>query len=232
MFKKLLLILGILLANTAQSSPQVIILLGPPGAGKGSQAAYITKSHGLAHISTGDLLRENTKEGTELGKIAKTYMDKGALVPDDLILNMLFERVSRDDCKKGFILDGFPRTVAQAKELDARLGVDQNLLAINFHVPDSVLFDRICGRLICKECGKPYHLTYSPPKETGKCDSCKGELYQRSDDSKEVLTNRLDVYKKQTEPLIAFYEKKGALHTIASDGPKDTISHEVSALIH
>ncbi len=216
--------------NNQASETQVIILLGPPGAGKGSQAALIKETVGLAHISTGDLLRENIKRGTALGIQAKIAMDQGALVSDDLIFQMLFARVEEPDCKRGYILDGFPRNLAQAETLQKRLE-STNTVAINFSVSDDIIIERITKREICKECQRPYHLSFSPPKETGKCDHCDGELYHRSDDTEEVVQNRLLVYHEKTAPLINFYQNQNILHQIDSSQSKDKILQQVLLIL-
>jgi len=186
---------------------QVLILLGPPGAGKGTQAVRLSTALSLPHISTGDLFRENLSKNTALGKKAKGFMDAGQLVPDDLVIDMLFERVAKADCKPGYLLDGFPRTVAQAVALDARLGATEPR-AINLVVPDAVLIDRLTGRWTCKACGHIHHERSSPPKQKGRCDQCGGELYQRSDDTAEVAGKRLAVYHAQTKPVEDHYAKR------------------------
>ena len=194
---------------------KVIIFLGPPGAGKGSQALLVKEKLQLPHISTGDLLRSNIKLGTDLGVKAKTFMEKGALVPDDLIFAMLFERVAHADCSKGYILDGFPRNLDQAKELEKRLK-NSEILAINLNVPDHFLVDRITKREICTECQAPHHPDSSPAKVAGKCNQCGGELYQRSDDRKDVVEERLKIYHEKTAPLIQFYQDQESLQRIDS----------------
>jgi adenylate kinase len=198
-----------------------LVLMGLPGAGKGTQAERIVEKYGIPHISTGDMFRAAMKEGTELGLQAKSFMDKGELVPDEVTIGIVRERLSKDDCQKGFLLDGFPRTVPQAEALE-------NLLAdltkkidyvINIDVDKSILMDRLTGRRICKDCGATYHLVFNPPAKEGVCDRCGGELYQRADDNAETVQNRLDVNIKQSAPLLAFYEDKGYLRTI--DGQQD-----------
>jgi adenylate kinase len=195
--------------------------MGLPGAGKGTQAERIVGQYGIPHISTGDMFRAAMKEGTELGLQAKSFMDKGELVPDEVTIGIVRERLSKDDCQKGFLLDGFPRTVPQADALENLL-VDLNKkidFVININVDKDLLMARLTGRRICKECGSTYHLVFNPPKEEGVCDRCGGELYQRADDNEETVHNRLEVNIKQQEPLLNFYEAKGYLRTI--DGQQD-----------
>jgi len=198
-----------------------LILLGPPGAGKGTQAANIVDKYNVPHISTGDIFRKNIKEGTPLGKKAKEYMDKGLLVPDDLVVAIVEDRLKEDDCSKGFLLDGFPRTEAQAESLDKVLENMNTSLdkVINIKVNKDSLIERIVGRRICKDCGATYHIDFNPSKEAGKCDICSGELYQRNDDKEETVVKRIEVYLKETSPLIDYYTKKGILVNI--DGEQD-----------
>ncbi|MCQ1535531.1 adenylate kinase [Methanosarcina sp. KYL-1] len=197
-----------------------IILFGPPGAGKGTQAKKLVDFYGIPQISTGDILRANVREGTELGLAAKAYMDKGELVPDEVLIGIIKNRLNEADCEKGFILDGYPRTVPQADALAVILEeIEKPIdIVLNFEVPDEELVERISGRLMCK-CGASYHKTFNPPKEEGICDACGAEVYQRADDTSDAVLNRLDVYKKQTQPLIEYYEAKGILVTL--DGTKD-----------
>ncbi|MDM7203042.1 MAG: adenylate kinase [Thermodesulfobacteriaceae bacterium] len=197
-----------------------IVFLGPPGAGKGTQAKILIDRYGIPQISTGDMLREHRAKGTPLGKKAQEYMDKGQLVPDEIILGMVKERLSQSDCEKGFILDGFPRNVAQAEALDALLSELNKKLdfALALIVPDELLVERLTGRRTCKSCGMMYHIKYKPPKVDGKCDVCGGELYQRPDDNEETVRNRLKVYHESTAPLIDYYKNKGILREI--DGSK------------
>ena len=198
-----------------------LVLMGLPGAGKGTQAEKIVEQYGIPHISTGDMFRAAMKEGTELGLQAKSFMDKGELVPDEVTIGIVRERLSKEDCQKGFLLDGFPRTVPQADALENLL-VDLNKkidFCININVDKSILMERLTGRRICKECGSTYHLVFNPPAKEGVCDRCGGELYQRADDNAETVQNRLDVNIKQQEPLLTFYEIKGYLRTI--DGQQD-----------
>ena len=191
----------------------ILILLGPPGAGKGTQAALVSQQAGVAHVATGDLFRENIRNQTELGLQAKAFVDKGALVPDELTVRMLLDRLDRPDTQKGVLLDGFPRTVDQARALDDALkqrgqAVDQ-VLYIN--VGEEEVVRRLAGRWTCRQCGAVYHQVFSPPKEPGKCDQCGGELYQRDDDKPETVRNRLGVYTQQTAPLIDYYKGQGKL---------------------
>lgn len=198
-----------------------IIMLGAPGAGKGTQAKMIADKYKIPHISTGDIFRENVKNGTELGMEAKKYMDKGALVPDELTVKILLDRVARDDCKGGYVLDGFPRTIPQAEVLDNALKElgEKIDYAINVDVPDENIIRRMSGRRACLSCGATYHIEHIPPKKEGICDRCGNELVQRDDDKEETVKNRLDVYHKQTQPLIDFYTKQGVLKTV--DGTQD-----------
>lgn len=195
--------------------------MGLPGAGKGTQAEKIVEKYGIPHISTGDMFRAAMKEETELGLKAKSFMDKGELVPDEVTIGIVRERLSREDCHKGFLLDGFPRTVAQADALETILtDLDKKIdYVINIQVDKEVLMERLTGRRICKKCGATYHLVFNPPSEEGVCDRCGGDLYQRADDNEETVQNRLDVNIKQTQPLLDFYQDKGYLVNI--DGQRD-----------
>jgi adenylate kinase len=191
---------------------RVVILLGPPGAGKGTQASRLGAALSLPHVSTGDLFRENLKNGTPLGQKARGYMDSGRLVPDEVVLEMLFERVSKPDCSQGYLLDGFPRTIPQAEALEKRLQQrGARVQVFDLQVPDPLLLERITGRRSCKACGNVQHLKYSAPRTAGKCDKCGGELVQRSDDTVEVFGKRLAVYREQTLPLLAFYRARRLL---------------------
>lgn len=205
----------------------VLVLLGPPGAGKGTQAKVLSKTLQLPHISTGDLLRTHIKENTELGKEAKAYMDQGQLVPDALILDMLFARVSQEDCQEGYILDGFPRTLDQAQAYDKRLGKETKTIAINLSLDEEVIVHRLGNRLTCQECSTPYHLTFSPPKKEGVCDVCNGLLIKRSDDQEEVIRKRLAVYQNQTAPLIHYYTEQKNLQEVSCDQPIDQVLSEI-----
>lgn len=198
-----------------------IIMLGAPGAGKGTQAKMIADKYSIPHISTGDIFRANIKNGTELGMEAKKYMDQGLLVPDELTVKILLDRVANDDCKNGYVLDGFPRTIPQAEVLDNALNElgDKIDFAVNVDVPDENIIKRMGGRRACLSCGATYHIEHVPPKTEGICDKCGQELVLRDDDKPETVKNRLDVYHAQTQPLIEFYTKKGVLKTV--DGTVD-----------
>ncbi|EHJ08982.1 adenylate kinase [Staphylococcus simiae] len=198
-----------------------IILMGLPGAGKGTQASEIVKKFPIPHISTGDMFRKAIKDETELGKEAKSYMDRGELVPDEVTVGIVKERISEDDAKKGFLLDGFPRTIEQAEALNNIMSeLDRNIDAvINIEVPEEELMNRLTGRRICEECGTTYHLVFNPPKVDGICDIDGGKLYQREDDNPETVSNRLSVNIKQSKPILEFYNEKGVLKNI--DGSKD-----------
>ncbi len=204
-----------------------VIFLGPPGAGKGTQAAKIREKYEVAHISTGDILRANVKEGTELGRKASEYMNAGKLVPDEVIIGMMKERLQERDCTKGFILDGFPRTVPQAEALDrllADLGLDLDA-TILFNVDDEIVVERLSGRRMCRKCGAIYHVTFHPTRVEGVCDVCGGEIYQRDDDREEVIRNRLAVYHDQTAPLIDYYRGKKLLRDVDAGGSSDAVLH-------
>ena len=198
-----------------------IIMLGAPGAGKGTQAKKIASKHEIPHISTGDIFRANIKNGTELGKKAKTYMDQGLLVPDELVVDLVVDRVAADDCKNGYVLDGFPRTIPQAEALDAALAKLGEAMdyAINVEVPDENIVKRMSGRRACVACGATYHIEHIPPNTEGICDTCGKELILRDDDKPETVLKRLNVYHEQTQPLIDYYTGKGILKEV--DGTKD-----------
>ena len=198
-----------------------IIMLGAPGAGKGTQAKKIAERYGLPHVSTGDIFRANIKNGTELGMEAKKYLDQGMLVPDELTVKILLDRVAQEDCKNGYILDGFPRTIPQAEVLDKALTElgDKIDYAVNVHVPDENIVNRMSGRRACVSCGGTYHVVYAPTKKEGICDACGGELILRDDDKPETVQKRLAVYHEQTQPLIDFYQNKGIL--VEVDGTKE-----------
>ena len=197
-----------------------IIMLGAPGAGKGTQAKRIAEKYQVPHISTGDIFRANIKAGTELGKKAKTYMDQGLLVPDELVVELVADRISKEDCKNGFVLDGFPRTIPQAEALDAALKNMGEAMdyAIDVDVPDENIIDRMAGRRACLECGATYHVVTIPTKVEGICDVCGSKLVLREDDKPETVKKRLEVYHAQTQPLIDYYQKQGILRTV--DGTK------------
>lgn len=208
-----------------------LLIMGPPGAGKGTQAEVLVKELGLTHISTGDMFRAAIKEGTEMGKKAKEYMDKGALVPDEVVVGMVKERLSKPDCADSFLLDGFPRTLEQAKALDATLkemGIQLNGV-INIAVPREKLMARLTGRRVCKGCGASYHVIFNQPQVEGRCNGCAGELYQRSDDNEEAVGNRLDVYEAQTQPLIDYYSRQGLLLNINGDQEINKVLEEILA---
>ena len=198
-----------------------VILLGGPGAGKGTQAVGLASELGAAHVASGDLFRRNLGEGTPLGREAKTYMDKGELVPDELTVRMVLDRLEDPDCAQGAVLDGFPRTLAQAQALETALGdLGKNIGAVLYiEVSEEELIRRLSGRWICRECQSPYHLINSPPKEEGKCDRCSGELYQRDDDTEATSRKRVEVYNNQTAPLISYYQEQGSLIKINGEQP-------------
>lgn len=210
-----------------------LVLMGLPGAGKGTQADKIVGKYNIPHISTGDMFRAAIKEGTELGLQAKSFMDKGELVPDEVTIGIVRERLSKADCEKGFLLDGFPRTVAQAEALDtmlADLGKKIDYV-INIDVDQSILMERLTGRRICKNCGATYHLVFNPPAKEGVCDRCGGELYQRADDNAETVQNRLDVNIQQTKPLLNFYEDKGYLRNINGQQDINVVFADIEELL-
>ncbi len=211
--------------------PRVLILLGPPGAGKGSQAALIKKKVGLPHIATGNLLREQIALGAPLGLQAKPFMDGGNFPPEELVITILLERIAKPDCAKGFILDGFPRTIHQAEVLTAHLQGSADIAAISLELADSDIIQRIVGRIVCKGCHTPFHNTLAPPEKAGTCDHCHGELIQREDDGESVAKRRVEVYHEQTAPLIEYYESRGMLHPIDSNQPKETILEQILALL-
>ncbi|HHR86257.1 MAG TPA: adenylate kinase [Candidatus Acetothermia bacterium] len=202
-----------------------IVLLGPPGAGKGTQAKLLAAKNGLAHLSTGDILRDEVARGTELGKLAQGYMNRGDLVPDDLIIDMIKERL---DENAGFILDGFPRTVGQAEALERIVSID---VAINIALPREEVIKRLSSRRVCRECGKIYNLLYNPPQVNGICDACGGELFQRDDDKREVIENRYDVYMGATAPLINFYRERSLLKDIDGSQATDKVLEEILAFL-
>lgn len=208
-----------------------IILMGPPGAGKGTQAEVLVKKLDIPHISTGDMFRAAIKNQTPLGVKAKEYMDAGQLVPDEVTIGIVEERLGQDDCQKGFLLDGFPRTVTQADALDEILTEMEVKLdgVINIEVDQEKLIARLTGRRVCRQCGATFHVLFNAPVKEGVCDKCEGELYQRSDDSEETARNRLDVYNQQTEPLIVYYKEKGMLININGDQAIDQVLSDIMA---
>ncbi len=209
-----------------------IVMLGPPGSGKGTYASRLTKMLGIPHISTGDMVREEIKAQTEIGKKIKEYNDRGELVPDEIIIKLLAERLKKADAKKGFILDGFPRTLRQAEALEKLSEID---LVINLNVPDEIIIQRLSNRLICKRCGAIYNRLTLKPKVNGVCDVCGGELYQREDDKPEVIRERLKVYKRSTEPLIEYYRRKGLLRDVYCNDlmtPPEVIVERIMGIIN
>lgn len=210
-----------------------ILLMGPPGAGKGTQAEKLIREYGIPQISTGDMFRAAVKSGTALGKEAKSYMDKGALVPDSVTVGIVKERLAQDDCKKGWILDGFPRTTAQASALDAilhDLGI-QLTAVLDFNVNRDDLVKRVSGRLVCRQCGASFHKEFRPPKQEGVCDNCGGELYQRTDDNEVTVRERLAVYDTSTKPLIDYYKVSGRYYEINGDQFMDKVFADVQAAL-
>ena len=210
-----------------------IIMLGAPGAGKGTQAKMIAEKFGIPHVSTGDIFRANIKEGTELGRDAKKYMDQGLLVPDELTVKILLDRVAKEDCAGGYVLDGFPRTIPQAEVLDAALDKLNEKIdyAVNVDVPDENIVKRMSGRRACLKCGATFHVEHIPPKQEGICDSCGGELVLRDDDKQETVQNRLKVYHDQTQPLIDYYTKKGVLKSVDGTVEMQKVFQSISDII-
>ena len=202
-----------------------LMLLGPPGAGKGTQAERISKEYKIPHISTGDIFRKNIKENTELGKKAQEYMNKGLLVPDKLVVDLVTDRLNESDCEKGFLLDGFPRTTAQAEALDeAGINLDR---VINIEVKKESLVERAVGRRVCRDCGAAYHIDFKPSQKGNKCDKCGGELYQRDDDTEKTVTKRIEVYTEQTQPLINFYAAKNIVLNIDGEVSIDQVFESI-----
>ncbi|GAB6159511.1 adenylate kinase [Howardella ureilytica] len=210
-----------------------IVMLGAPGAGKGTQAKRIAAKFSVPHISTGDIFRANIKNNTPLGEKAKSYMDKGELVPDELVIELIMDRFAQDDCVNGYVLDGFPRTIPQAEELDKALnGVNDKLdYAIDVEVPDDNIISRMSGRRACLNCGATYHIVHNPPKVENVCDTCNGELILRDDDKEETVKNRLDVYHTQTEPLLKYYTEKGILYTVDGTQDMDTVFDSICKIV-
>lgn len=210
-----------------------IIMLGAPGAGKGTQAKMIAAKYSIPHISTGDIFRANIKEGTDLGMEAKKYMDNGQLVPDELTVRILLDRVAKDDCKNGYVLDGFPRTIPQAEVLDAevsKLG-EKIDFAIDVDVPDENIIKRMSGRRACLKCGATYHIEHVPPKKEGICDTCGSELVLRDDDKPETVKERLNVYHKQTQPLIDYYNKKNIMKSVCGTKDVNDVFADIVAIL-
>lgn len=210
-----------------------LIIFGPPGAGKGTQAVKISQEYKVLHISTGDILRASVKEGTELGKLAKTYMDKGELVPDNIIIGIIKERITTQDSQKGFLLDGFPRTIEQAEALEKMLNKEGQRIdsVISIEVDDEEIVKRITGRRVCEKCGSMYHIIFDPPTNMGYCNKCGGGLYQRDDDSEDVIRTRLQVYRRQTEPLKKFYKKVGILKRVDGLGTIDDVFERIEKIL-
>ena len=210
-----------------------IIMLGAPGAGKGTQAKKIAEKYSIPHISTGDIFRANIKNGTELGKKAKTYMDQGALVPDELTCDLVMDRIQQDDCKNGFVLDGFPRTIPQAEALDKALSANGESVdyAINVEVPDENIINRMSGRRACVGCGATYHIQFNPTKVEGICDACGEKLILRDDDKPETVKNRLSVYHEQTQPLIDYYKNQGILKSVDGTQPMDEVFKAIVTIL-
>ena len=210
-----------------------IIMLGAPGAGKGTQAKQIAAKYNIPHSATGDIFRANIKNGTELGKKAKTYMDQGALVPDELTCDLVVDRIQQEDCKNGFVLDGFPRTIPQAEALDAALkNLNQTMdYAIDVDVPDDNIVNRMGGRRACVNCGATYHIEFNPTKVEGKCDACGNDLIIRDDDKPETVLKRLTTYHEQTQPLIDYYSKQGILKSVDGTQPMDNVFAAIVAIL-
>ena len=210
-----------------------LLIMGRPGAGKGTQAVNIKEYWGIPHISTGDMFRAAMKEGTELGLLAKSYMDKGALVPDEVTIGIVKERLLKDDCKKGFLLDGFPRTVSQAEALDDFMKEQGIALdaVLDVNVDASILIRRIIGRRLCKTCGATYHIEFNKPKQDGICDNCQTPLYQRADDTIETAGSRLEVYDNQTAPLLAYYQNQDLLKTVNGDQDFDKVFEDIKNVL-
>jgi adenylate kinase len=219
--------------GTRQTRPKFIVLLGAPGAGKGTQAVYLEEILGIPHVSSGDLFRENLRDETELGQLARKYMDRGELVPDEVTIAMVKERLTRSDCAGGVILDGFPRTIAQAQALDAILVENGQRVGIvpYIQVSAEVLLARLAGRWTCRQCEAIYHELFSPPKVAGRCDECGGELYQRADDTPETQRRRIEVYFQQTTPLIEYYRERGLLAEIDGEQSVEQVQVDLLAAI-
>ena len=215
------------------AEPRFIVLLGPPASGKGTQAARLREALSLPHIASGDLFRENLKNETELGRKAKVYMDRGDLVPDNITIGMVMDRLSRPDCAGGALFDGFPRTIAQAEALGQALADRGHKIGLvpNIVVPDDTLVERVSGRRLCRTCGEAYHIKFNPPKQPRVCDTDGGELYQRDDDNAETVRQRLKVYWDQTSPLIDYYRRQGVLVEVNGDQPIDTVTADLRTVV-
>ncbi len=213
--------------------PKFVILIGPPASGKGTQATRLCHMLNVPHIASGDLFREHLKNKTELGLKAGVYMERGELVPDEITIGMVMERLSRPDCATGALLDGFPRTLAQAEALDRTLTAQGDRIALVLYItaPDQVLIERVSGRRICRTCGESYHIKFNPPEKPGVCDKDGGELYQRDDDKEETVRKRLQVYRQQTNPLVEYYRRKGILVEINGDQPIEAVTAELYAAL-
>ncbi len=210
-----------------------LIIFGPPGAGKGTQAAQISAKYGIPHVSTGDILRASVKEGTELGRVAKSYMDKGELVPDSVMIEIIRDRISRPDSRGGFLLDGFPRTIPQAEALDRMLSNEHIKIdsVISIEVDDEEIVKRVSGRRVCEKCGAMYHIIYDPPTNMGYCNKCGGALYTRDDDSEDVVRTRLEVYRRQTEPIKEYYKKSGILKRVDGIGTIEDVFERIEKIL-
>ncbi len=210
-----------------------LIIFGPPGAGKGTQASQLSVKHEISHISTGDMLRTSVKEGTELGRVAKSYMDKGELVPDSVVIGIIKDRIVKPDSRGGFLLDGFPRTISQAEALDKMLDKEHLRIdcVISIEVDDEEIVKRISGRRVCEKCGAMYHIIYDPPTNMGYCNKCGGALYTRDDDNEDIVRTRLKVYRSQTEPLKGYYKKSGILKRIDGVGTVKDIFERIEKIL-
>jgi adenylate kinase len=210
-----------------------LIIFGPPGAGKGTQAAQISAKYGIPHVSTGDILRASVKEGTELGRVAKSYMDKGELVPDSVMIEIIRDRISRPDSRGGFLLDGFPRTIPQAEALDRMLSNEHIKIdsVISIEVDDEEIVKRVSGRRVCEKCGAMYHIIYDPPTNMGYCNKCGGALYTRDDDSEDVVRTRLEVYRRQTEPIKEYYKRSGILKRVDGIGTIEDVFERIEKIL-
>ncbi len=205
-----------------------MVFIGPPGVGKGTHAGIVARKYGIPRISTGDIMREDIRKGTILGKEVKSYMDAGELVPDEIVIDILKKRISQDDCKKGFILDGFPRTLTQAEELERVTNIN---LVVNMLASHRVIIERITGRLTCRKCGAIYHVKNIPPKKDGICDKCGGELYHREDQSKEAVEKRLEIYEHRSKPLIEYYRNKGIVVDVDVKGERNKVAERIEKAI-